>query len=196
MFPLPQHCTSPAREEAILTLSLLPLPWPWPLPSPSPSLSPLPLPTPSSLPSPLPISIAVGHCCCGLCEQLLPPSLLHPRQPSLLPLPSPLAIAISITISHCSCHLYWPSPLPSPSAISESCCLDTARIVFNQLKQRMLTLFCLDSGRRTDRTRMTDQVSSSDGQHQRWAASSKHQAASEGSGWQQGGSRRAAGWRR
>jgi hypothetical protein len=38
-------------------------------------------------------------------------------------------------------------PLPSaitiamPLAISESCCLGMARIVFNQLKQRMLTLF-------------------------------------------------------
>ncbi len=28
-----------------------------------------------------------------------------------------------------------------PLAISESCCLGMARIVFNQLKQRMLTLF-------------------------------------------------------
>jgi hypothetical protein len=36
---------------------------------------------------------------------------------------------------------------------------------------------------------MTDQVSSSDGQHQRWAASGKQQAASGGSVWQQGGSR-------
>jgi hypothetical protein len=33
---------------------------------------------------------------------------------------------------------------------------------------------------------MTDQASS---QHQRWAANSKQQAASGGSGWQQGGSR-------
>ena len=36
---------------------------------------------------------------------------------------------------------------------------------------------------------MTDQVSSGNGQHQRWAASSKYQADSERSGWQQGGSR-------
>ncbi len=28
------------------------------------------------------------------------------------------------------------------SAISESCCLGEAKIVFNQLKQRMLALFC------------------------------------------------------
>jgi hypothetical protein len=36
---------------------------------------------------------------------------------------------------------------------------------------------------------MTDQASSGNGQHQRWAASSKQQAANGGSGWQQGGSR-------
>ncbi len=36
---------------------------------------------------------------------------------------------------------------------------------------------------------MTDQASSGDGQHQRWAASGKQQAASGGSGWQQGGNR-------
>jgi hypothetical protein len=36
---------------------------------------------------------------------------------------------------------------------------------------------------------MTDQASSGDGQHQRWAARGKQQAASGGSGWQQGGSR-------
>jgi hypothetical protein len=36
---------------------------------------------------------------------------------------------------------------------------------------------------------MTDQASSSDGQHQHWEASSEQQAANGGSGWQQGGSR-------
>jgi hypothetical protein len=36
---------------------------------------------------------------------------------------------------------------------------------------------------------MTDQASSSNGQHQRWAASGKQQVANVGSGWQQGGSR-------
>ncbi len=36
---------------------------------------------------------------------------------------------------------------------------------------------------------MTDQASSGNGQHQRWATSGEQQAASEGSGWQQGGSR-------
>jgi hypothetical protein len=36
---------------------------------------------------------------------------------------------------------------------------------------------------------MTDQALSGNGQHQHWAASRKQQAASGGSGWQQGGSR-------
>ncbi len=36
---------------------------------------------------------------------------------------------------------------------------------------------------------MTDQALSGNGQHQHWAASSKQQAASGGSGWQQGGRR-------
>ncbi len=40
---------------------------------------------------------------------------------------------------------------------------------------------------------MTDQASSGNGQHQCWAVSGKHRAASEGSGWQQGGSRGAEG---
>jgi hypothetical protein len=36
---------------------------------------------------------------------------------------------------------------------------------------------------------MTNQASSGNGQHQRWAASGKQQLASGGSSWQQGGSR-------
>jgi hypothetical protein len=36
---------------------------------------------------------------------------------------------------------------------------------------------------------MTDQASSSNGQHQRWAASGEQQVANGGSGWQQRGSR-------
>jgi hypothetical protein len=42
---------------------------------------------------------------------------------------------------------------------------------------------------------MTDQMLSGNGQHQRWVASGKQWVASEGSGWQQGGSRGAEGWR-
>jgi hypothetical protein len=137
--PLPQRCTSPAHEEATLPLSLLPLPWLLPLQSPL--QSPSPLPTLSPLPSLLPIAITIGHLPLNRRQPLPPLSLLRCRQPS--PPPSPLlsAIALSVTVSHCSCHLHWASPLPLPLAISESCCLGAVRIVFNQLKQRMLTLF-------------------------------------------------------
>jgi hypothetical protein len=62
-----------------------------------------------------------------------------------------------------------------------------------QAKNAYLNLFCLDSGRHTDQSRMTDQALSGNGQHQRWGTSGEQQAASEGSGWQQGGSRGAAG---
>jgi hypothetical protein len=86
---------------------------------------------------PLPSAI----CRCG-CRQPLPPlSLLCCRQPLPSPLPLKLAIAISVTVGHCSCHLHWASLSPLPLAISKSCCLGAARIVFNQLKQRMLTIF-------------------------------------------------------
>jgi hypothetical protein len=63
-------------------------------------------------------------------------------------LPSAIAVAVALAVSHCRLHHRWPSQLPLPlaitiamlSAISESCCLGAARIVFNQLKQKMLTL--------------------------------------------------------
>ncbi len=89
--------------------------------------------------------------------------------PLLLPLPSAIAVAVAVNrcrhhlccvaVSHCCrhrpCHRPLPSPSPSPLqlplplaitiamplAISESCCLSVAKNVFNQLKQRMLTLF-------------------------------------------------------
>jgi hypothetical protein len=135
--PLPHCCTSPAHEEATLPLSLLPSPWPLPLRLPSLSLSP------SLLMSPQPIAIAVvvGHCCCSFHCPSLPPSLLRCRQPSLLPLTSPLAIAVSITVGNRSCHLHWPSPLPLSLPIAKSYCLGVARIVFEQFKQIMCTLF-------------------------------------------------------
>ncbi len=48
----------------------------------------------------------------------------------------------------------------------------------------------MDSGQHTDQSRMTDQMLSSNDQHQCWMASGEQQADSGGSGWQQGGSRR------
>ncbi len=87
----------------------------------------------------LPLPLAICHCGCH--QPSLPLSLLRCHQPSLLPLPSPSAIAVSVTIGHRSCHLHQASPSLLPLAISKSCCFGMARIVFDQLKQRMLTLF-------------------------------------------------------
>jgi hypothetical protein len=42
-----------------------------------------------------------------------------------------------------------------------------------EAKNAYLILFCSDSGWCIDQSRMADQVSSGDGQHQRWAASGK-----------------------
>ncbi len=54
-----------------------------------------------------------------------------------------VAIAVKIAHPHRCCH--WPLPpaitIAMPLAISESCCLGAVRIVFDQLKQRMLTFF-------------------------------------------------------
>ncbi len=96
-----------------------------------------PLPSPSAIAA----AVAVNHCCRRLCCVAV--SHCRCRRPCRwsLPLPLPLAIAISVTVGHRSYHLHWPSPSPSPSAIPKSCCLGAARIVFDQLKQRMLTLF-------------------------------------------------------
>ena len=60
-----------------------------------------------------------------------------------------IAVAIALAVGHCHLHHHWPLQLPSPLAItvamplaiSKSCCLGVARIVFDQLKQRMLTFF-------------------------------------------------------
>ncbi len=143
MLPLQKRSTLPPHEEATLPLSLSPLPWPLPLQLPLPSPLTLLTLSPSLLPLPITVAVAIGHCCCGHRRPLLLPSLLRLHQLLLLLLPLPLlsTIAASVTVSHCSCHLHWPSPSPLLSAISESCCLGTARIVFKQLKQRMLTLF-------------------------------------------------------
>jgi hypothetical protein len=64
-------------------------------------------------------------------------------------LPSAIAVAVAFAVGHCRLRhlqtLQLPSPLAvtvaMPLVISKSCCLGVARIVFNQSKQRMLTLF-------------------------------------------------------
>jgi hypothetical protein len=63
--------------------------------------------------------------------------------------PSAIAVAVALAVGHCHLRHHRPLQLSllsaitvaMPLAISESCCLGVAKIVFNQLKQRMLTLF-------------------------------------------------------
>jgi hypothetical protein len=94
------------------------------------------------------VAVAIAHCHCRCRGPLL-------RSPSTIAtaisvaLPSAIAVAVALAVGHCHLRHFWPLQLPSPSAItvamplaiSESCCLGTARIVFDQSKQRMLTLF-------------------------------------------------------
>jgi hypothetical protein len=88
-------------------------------------------PSPLPLPSAIAVAVAVNHC--------------HRHLAS----PSAVAVAVALAIGHCRLRHRRPSQLPSPSAItiampsaiSKSCCLGAARIVFNQLKQRMLNSF-------------------------------------------------------
>jgi hypothetical protein len=62
---------------------------------------------------------------------------------------SAIAVVVAFAVGHCRLRHHQPLQLPlllaitiaMLSAISESCCLGMARIVFDQLKQRMLTLF-------------------------------------------------------
>ncbi len=115
-------------------------------------------------------------------------------------LPSAITIAIALAIGHCRLHHHWHLQSPSPLAITIAIPIAHCRELLHWhgensihtilANNAYLILFCLDIGRRTDQSWMTDQASSGDGQHQRWAVSGKQQAANGGSGcWQQGGSR-------
>ncbi len=150
------------------------------------------------------IAVAVAHCRCRWPLPLrLPLTVAAAVSVALL---SAIAVAVALAVGHCHLHHHWPSQLPSTLAVTITIALGHFQELLPwrgknciqpiETKNAHLILFCLNSGRRTDQSQMTDQVSSNDGQHQHWAASGKHQAASEGSGWQQGDSRGAAGWRR
>ncbi len=151
------------------------------------------------------IAIALAHCRCHRPLPLWSPSTIAAAISVASPSAIAVAIAIALAVGHCRlCHR-WPLQLPSPLAII----VTIAVSLFQELlpwhskncirpveaKNAHLILFCLDSGRRTDQSWMTDQVSGGNVQHQHWAASGKQLVVSEGSGWQQGGSRGAAGWR-
>jgi hypothetical protein len=88
------------------------------------------------------IALAVGHCRLRHCQPLQ--------------LPSPLAITVTVAVGHFQELLPWHG---------KNC------IQPIEAKNAHLILFCLDSGRRTDQSQMTDQVLIGNGQHQHWGAS-------------------------
>jgi hypothetical protein len=129
------------------------------------------------------IAVAVAH---GHCHQPLPLRLLLTIAAALsVALPSAIAVAIAIApaIGHCHLRHRWPLQLPSPLAITVTIAIghfcellpwcDKNCIRPIEAKNAHLILFCSDSGQHTDQSRMTDQVLSGNGQHQRWVASSK-----------------------
>ncbi len=123
---------------------------------------PLPLPLPLAIAIAVAVNhrhhhlccVAVSHCCCHCpcCRPLLSPS--------------PSAIAVAIAISHHHCHAvgHFQELLPW---CGKNC------IQPIEAKNAYLILFCLDSGQCISQSRVTVQVSSGNGQHQRWAASGK-----------------------
>ncbi len=149
------------------------------------------------------IAIAVAHCNCCRPLQLWLPLTIAAAVSVALPSAIAVAVAVALAIGHCRLHHRRPSQLPSPLAIT----VNVAVGHFQQLlpwcgknsiqpieaKNAYLILFCLDSGRRTDQSQMTDKVSSGIGQHQRWVVSGKHQG--ERLVKEVAGSRGAAGWR-
>jgi hypothetical protein len=102
-------------------------------------------------------------------------------------LPSAIALVIAVTVPlaivHCRLHHRQPLQLPSLLAITVTVAVGHFRELLSwhgknciqpiEAKNAYLILFCSDSGRRTDLSQMTDQVSGGNGQHQRWAASGK-----------------------
>jgi hypothetical protein len=124
-------------------------------------------------PLPLPLTIAVAvafnHCRCCLCCVAVSHRPCRCRRPCHRPLPSlsPSVIVVAISIGHHHTvaigHFQELLPWRGKNCIQPI-----------EAKNAYLILFCLDSGRRTDQSWMTDQVSCGNGQHQRWAASSKH----------------------
>ncbi len=195
MSSLPLHCSLPAHEKATavaITIAIAiaisvtvanfiaiaiavghrPLPLPWPLA--------------------IAVAVAVNYRRLCLCHIAISHCHCQPRcrHPCHRPLPSlsPLAITVAISVGHHCCPCSRPFLRVVALARQES-------YSNNLSKESLPYLFC-DSGQCTDQSQMTDQALSGNGQHLRWVASGKQQAASRGSGWQQGGNRGAAGWRR
>jgi hypothetical protein len=131
----------------------------------------------------IPIAIAVAHCRCRWSLPLWSPSTIATAISVALPSAIAVAVAIALAIGHCRLRHRWPLQLPSLLAIIVTVAIGHLReflpwrgencIQPIEEKNAHLILFCLDSGQCTDQSRMTDQVSSGNGQHQHWVVSCK-----------------------
>ncbi len=111
-------------------------------------------------------AVTVKHCHHHLCCIAVSHRSCHCPCRRTLPSPSLSAIAVAITISHHRHHAvgHFRELLPWRG---KNC------IQPIEAKNAYLILFCWDSGRCIDQSRITYQVLSGNGQHQRWAASSE-----------------------
>jgi hypothetical protein len=120
-------------------------------------------------PSPLPLpwavaAVAVNHCRHHLCCIAVSHRCSCRPCRQTLPSPSLSAITFAISVGHLCCYAvgHFRELLPWRG---KNC--------IQQAKNAYLILFCWDSGLCIDQSRITYQVLSGVGQHQRWAASSE-----------------------
>jgi hypothetical protein len=120
----------------------------------------------SPVPSAIAVAVSVNHCRRHLCRVAVSHCCHHPPCRRPLPSPSPSAIAVAIAIGHHHCHAvgHFQELLPWRG---KNC------IQPIEVNKAYLILLCLNSGRCIDQSRMTDQVSNGNGQHQHWVASGK-----------------------
>ncbi len=130
-------------------------------------------------------AVAVAHCRCHQPFLLLLPSTIAATisvaLPSAIAVAVAVSLAVALAIGHCRLHHHWPLQLPSPLAITITITVGHFQELLPwrskncsqpiEAKNAHFILFCLDSGQHTDQSRMTDQVSSGNGQHQHWAVS-------------------------
>jgi hypothetical protein len=129
------------------------------------------------------IAVAIAHRHCRRPSLLQLPSTISAAVSVALPSAMAVAIAVALAIGHCClCH-HCPLQLPSPLVITVTVGVGHFRELLPwhgenciqpiEAKNAHLILFCSDSGWHTDQSRMTDQVSGGNGQHQHWSVSSK-----------------------
>ncbi len=133
------------------------------------------------IPNSITIADAVAHCRRHRPLLLQLPPTIATALSVVSPSAIAVAVAVTLAIGHCRLHHHWPLQLPSPLAITVTVPVGNFRELLPwrgknciqpiEAKNANLISFCSDSGRRTDQSRMTDQVSSVNGQHQHWAVS-------------------------